>query len=135
MSRSWWGKCFLLVFLVIMSGIYVFPTLANLDLEKTKFPFKQKMNLGLDLQGGLYLVLGIDFNKVYRDVIERQASSLKDRLNQKGISVTGMKRLREGFSPDDPRVTLDFEESKRSEFYQILKKRQLNTGSCGICRK
>ena len=77
MSRSWWGKFVLLVFFVVLSGIYVFPTLSNLDLEKTKFPFKQKINLGLDFQGGLYLVLGVDFNKVYKDVAERQASSFK----------------------------------------------------------
>ncbi|MEK6578004.1 MAG: protein translocase subunit SecD, partial [Bdellovibrionota bacterium] len=60
MGRNWWGKCLLLVFLTVLSGMYVYPTIANLDLEKTKFPFKQKINLGLDLQGGLYMVLGVD---------------------------------------------------------------------------
>jgi len=122
MSRSWWGKFFLLGFIVVLSGVYVYPTLANLDLEKTKFPFKQKINLGLDLQGGLYLVLGVDFNKVYKDVVERQSSSLKDRLKEKGITVTDMKILRDGFAPDDPRIALDFDKTKREEFYQILKK-------------
>src|SRR3954447_18128684 len=119
MSRSWWSKFFLLGFLVVLSGIYVYPTLSNLDLETTKFPFKQKINLGLDLQGGLYLVLGVDFNKVYKDVIERQSGSLKDRLKEKGINVTDLKVLREGFAPDDPRIAIDFDVSKRDEFYQI----------------
>ena len=122
MSRSWWGKFFLLGFIVVLSGIYVYPTLGNLDLETTKFPFKQKINLGLDLQGGLYLVLGVDFNKVYKDVAERQAGSLKDRLKEKGIDVTDLKVLREGFAPDDPRIAIDFDMSKREAFYQVLKK-------------
>ncbi|MEO5969132.1 MAG: protein translocase subunit SecD [Bdellovibrionia bacterium] len=122
MSRSWWGKFFLLGFIVVLSGVYVYPTLANLDLEKTNFPFKQKINLGLDLQGGLYLVLGVDFNKVYKDVAERQSTSLKDRLKEKGINVTDLKVLREGFAPDDPRIAIDFDIAKREEFYQILKK-------------
>jgi preprotein translocase subunit SecD len=122
MSRSWWGKFFLLGFIVVLSGVYVYPTLANLYLEKTKFPFKQKINLGLDLQGGLYLVLGVDFNKVYKDVVDRQSSSLKDRLKEKGVNVTDMKVIREGFAPDDPRIAIDFDTAKREDFYQVLKK-------------
>ncbi len=122
MSRSWWGKCFLLGFIVALSGVYVYPTLANLDLQTTRFPFKQKINLGLDLQGGLYLVLGVDFNKVYKDVIDRQSSSMKDRLKEKGINVTSLKAVREGAVADDPRMVVEFDSAKRQDFYQILKK-------------
>jgi protein-export membrane protein SecD len=122
MSRSWWGKFVLLAFFVVLSGIYVFPTLANLDLEKTKFPFKHKINLGLDLQGGLYLVLGVDFNKVFKDVVDRQASSLQDRLKEKGIQVTGVKTVREKFPVDDPRIMVDFDSARRDELYNLVKK-------------
>src|SRR3954468_14015777 len=115
MSRSWWSKFFLLGFFVVLSGVYVYPTLSNLDPETTKFPFKQKINLGLDLQGGLYLVLGVDFNKVYKDVVERQASSLKDRLTEKTITVKDVKPLREGVAADDPRILVDFDPAKRED--------------------
>ena len=76
MSRSWWSKFIFLIAVTVVAAIYVYPTIGNIDLEHTKFPFKQKINLGLDLQGGLYMVLGVDFNKVYKDVIERQGASL-----------------------------------------------------------
>ena len=66
MERSWWGKFFVLVCFLVFAGIYVYPTVADLDLKKTNFPFKQKINLGLDLQGGLYMVLGINFDNVYK---------------------------------------------------------------------
>jgi preprotein translocase subunit SecD len=122
MSRSWWLKFILLCVFVISSGVYVYPTIANLDPEKSKFPFKQKINLGLDLQGGLYMVLGVDFNKVYRDVVERQNSGLKDRFKEKSIAVTQVKMVREGFPADDPRIIVDFDASKRDEIYQLLKK-------------
>ncbi len=122
MSRSWWGKFLLLVFFVVLSGVYVYPTLSNLDVEKSKFPFKQKINLGLDLQGGLYLVLGVDFNKVFKDVVERQSNSVKDRLKEKGINVTSVKTIVEGVSKDDPRVAIDFDAGRRDDLYQILKK-------------
>lgn len=122
MSRSWWGKLIFLVFCVVLSVVYVFPTVANLDLEKTRFPYKHKINLGLDLQGGLYLVLGIDFNKVYRDVMERQASSLRDRLKEKAVPATSVKTETQGFAPDDPRIFVEFDAAKRQDLYQLLKK-------------
>src|SRR3954447_9043812 len=109
MSRSWWSKFFLLGFLVVLSGIYVYPTLSNLDLETTKFPFKQKINLGLDLQGGLYLVLGVDFNKVFKDVVNRQGASLHDNLNEKKIAVKSVKTLTEGLASDDPHAVIEFD--------------------------
>jgi preprotein translocase subunit SecD len=121
MGRSWWSKCLLLFVLVTLSAFYVYPTIANLDLDKTKFPFKQKINLGLDLQGGLYLVLGVDFNKVYKDVVDRQSSSLHDRLKEKKMPVTSVKTVREGFPADDPRILIEYT-GPRDAFYELLKK-------------
>lgn len=122
MSRNWWGKFFLLIAITILAAGYVFPTIANLNPETTKFPFKQKINLGLDLQGGLYMVLGVDFNKVYKDVLDRQASSLSERLREKGVVVTGQHAVTEGLTPDDTHVALGFDGSKRDQFYELLKK-------------
>src|SRR3954464_13236433 len=106
MGRSWWGKFLLLISIIVLSLVYVYPTIANLDLEKTKFPFKQKINLGLDLQGGLYMVLGVDFNKVFKDVVERQGQSLVERTKEKGSPVTNLKVLHEGQFLEDPRVSV-----------------------------
>src|SRR6185437_9281788 len=101
MTRSWWTKCLVLVFFTALSIFYVYPTVTNLDLEHTKFPFKQKVNLGLDLQGGLYMVLGVDFNKVFRDVLSRQVASLTERTSDKGITVKGTHQVVEGLPVDD----------------------------------
>ena len=122
MGRNWWGKLLILGFFTVLSSVYVYPTLANLDLTKTKFPFKQKMNLGLDLQGGLYLVLGVDFNKVYKEVTDRQSTSLQERLKEKTMEVTSVKTVREGFPIDDPRIQIDFSPAKREELLALIKK-------------
>lgn len=123
MTRSWWSKMLLLVAVTVMSVIYVYPTVAGLDLEKTKFPFKQKVNLGLDLQGGLYMVLGVDFNKVYRDIMERQSSSFQTHLKDKGIEIKNIKQIREGegILPDDPHFSFEFDPAKRDAVYKVLK--------------
>jgi protein-export membrane protein SecD len=50
---------------------------------------KSKINLGLDLQGGLYMVLGIDFNQVYRDEMKGYVPKLKYVLEDNGIQSSG----------------------------------------------
>ena len=89
--------------MIVTAGIYVFPTLSNLNPETTKFPFKQKINFGLDLQGGLYLVLGVDFNKVYKDVVDRQASSLKIIEGQRNLRLSP--RVKNVKEADEQRMT------------------------------
>ena len=81
MARGWWFRFSFLAAITIAALMSVAPTFFNLN-EKSSFPMKTKINLGLDLQGGLYMVLGIDFNKVYRDEIigngRKMVSLLKD---------------------------------------------------------
>ncbi len=126
MSRSWWGKSFFLGLSVLLAAAYVYPTLANLDPEKSHFPFKQKINLGLDLQGGLYLVLGIDFKKVYQDIVERQASALQERLKEKSLAFTSLKVLSDGVGVgvgvDEQRIELVFDPQNRDVLLQLVKK-------------
>lgn len=86
MNRSWWYRVSLLVFLAVVGVMAVIPTFFNLDPEKSTFPVKSKINLGLDLQGGLYMVLGIDFNKVYRDEVKNYMKKTQDLLNDEGIA-------------------------------------------------
>jgi preprotein translocase subunit SecD len=122
MSRNWWTKFIFLIAMTVLGAVYVYPTVANLNLETTKFPFKHKINLGLDLQGGLYMVLGVDFNKVFHDVVERQGASLKERAKDKDIIVTDVKMKSEGLSPDDPHVVLSYPPAKHDELYSLIKK-------------
>src|SRR5271165_4190394 len=108
MSRNWWSKFLFLVVVTIVAAIYVYPTIANIDPDKSKLPFKQKINLGLDLQGGLYMVLGVDFNKVFKDVLDRQVISLSDRLKDKGVTLSGTRPFTEGTAADDSHVIVNF---------------------------
>jgi preprotein translocase subunit SecD len=49
------------------------------------YPPRQTINLGLDLQGGIHLVLGVEVDKAVENVVERAAQDLRARLQQKGI--------------------------------------------------
>src|SRR5437667_9906114 len=63
---------------------------------KYLYPPKKTINLGLDLQGGIHLVLGVQTDKALASQTDRVAEDLKGALEKKGIGVT--KVAREGDS-------------------------------------
>lgn len=79
MKRSWWYRFIFLLLVAIISGISIVPTAFDFK-EEDNFPIKSKVNLGLDLQGGLYMILGIDFKKVYKDEIKGYARRIEYAL-------------------------------------------------------
>lgn len=85
MNRSWWYRLSFLLFLFIISIMAVIPTFFGFNPETSNFPVKSKINLGLDLQGGLYMVLGIDFKKVYRDELVNNMKKINSFLADEGI--------------------------------------------------
>lgn len=85
MNRSWWYRFSFFLIVSVMAVVTIIPTVLDFDTEKSSFPVKSKINLGLDLQGGLYLVLGIDFNKVYADEMKNYAQKIVYTLNDEGI--------------------------------------------------
>lgn len=72
--------------IAVMVGalIYLLPTLNN-DL----WPHK-KINLGLDLQGGMHLVLEVQTEKAVESTIERTIDELKQELRKKDIKHLGV---------------------------------------------
>ncbi|MFP5384710.1 MAG: protein translocase subunit SecD [Bacteriovoracia bacterium] len=87
MAKGWWFRFSLLAVLVIASVMALTPSFFNLK-KDSWFPVKEKINLGLDLQGGLYMVLGIDFDKVYKDEIVGYARKVQSLLKDNGIEST-----------------------------------------------
>ncbi len=87
MKRTWWYKFLFMLTMVIGSIVMIIPTAFNLD-EHGKFPIKSKINLGLDLQGGLYMTLGIDFNRVYKNEIKGYSRKMEYLLNDYDLKVS-----------------------------------------------
>jgi preprotein translocase subunit SecD len=103
MARGWWLRFSVLCLLLLTAVMTSVPTFLNLP-ETSGFPIKRKINLGLDLQGGLYMVLGIDFNKVYRDEMVAYIRKAQKSLKEAGIDSTlGMPSARD---VRDPRYTI-----------------------------
>jgi protein-export membrane protein SecD len=123
MKRSWWYRFIFLLVVAVTSIVVILPTAMNFD-EESNYPVKSKINLGLDLQGGLYMILGIDFKKVYKEEVKGYARKVSNLLKDDGIlSTVGEMELNDAL---DPKVTLvltngaDMDKSKAKihEFYQ-----------------
>ena len=88
-----------LFFLVVMSVITVVPSFYKETPEWwQKYMAPEGLRLGLDLQGGMHLVLQVNLDKAEEDSLELAAKELKDTLREKGISAVRTK--------SDPNVVL-----------------------------
>ena len=74
----------------LLSIIVIFFTISNFTKFDDKF-INKKINLGLDLQGGSYLLLKIDNDPVIIKELQNKAVSLKKTLKENNISVLNIK--------------------------------------------
>lgn len=113
MRRGWWYRFVFLLFVAIISGMSIIPTAFNFK-ETDNFPVKSKINLGLDLQGGLYMILGIDFKKVYKDEVKGYARrvefSYKDKTGN-GFELGDV----DATDPLDPKIEIILPSSADAE--------------------
>src|SRR5689334_25152515 len=56
------------------------------------YPPSKSINLGLDLQGGIHLVLGVDVDKALEAQVERAGDTVRAELEKKGIAVSKVER-------------------------------------------
>jgi preprotein translocase subunit SecD len=56
------------------------------------YPPKKTINLGLDLQGGIHLVLGVDIDKALQVQTERAGDTVRTALEKKGVGVKSIER-------------------------------------------
>jgi len=79
MSRRLWIRVGLVVFVVLLAVFYLYPP-------------RKTINLGLDLQGGIHLVLGVDIDKALQVQTERVGDTVRAALEKKGVGVKSIER-------------------------------------------
>jgi preprotein translocase subunit SecD len=96
MERSWWWKALGILLLIVISVVYLLPGIVGekaLPSWYTKYVNK-KIQLGLDLQGGIHLVYEVEVDKAVSDKADRLSADIEERLiKDKKVKV---KILREG---------------------------------------
>lgn len=87
MNTSLKLKLSLLVFVILMSVVTLVPSFyADTPNWWKKYMAPEGLRLGLDLQGGMHLVLKVDLEKAEQNTLDLAATDLKDSLAEQSIS-------------------------------------------------
>lgn len=103
MKRSWWYRFLGLIFFTVIAVMAILPTFMDFK-EDSNYPIKSKISLGLDLQGGLYMILGIDFKKVFKDEVVTYGRRIQGIMNDEGVKLEPGEV--DDTDPQDPKLNL-----------------------------
>ncbi len=97
MKNSLRWKIIFLCFVTIFSAVSIVPSLnSNVPNWWKKYLAPSGLKLGLDLQGGMHLVLKVDLQKAIENSLNFAAQDLKDALSEKKITVVQTKSPKAG---------------------------------------
>jgi len=87
MNKTLKWKIALLIFVLLIAGVILTPSLyKGAPKWIGKYIAPEGLNLGLDLQGGMHLVLKVDLEKAIENTLDLAASELKEGLAEKKIT-------------------------------------------------
>ncbi|UCD65458.1 MAG: protein translocase subunit SecD [Deltaproteobacteria bacterium] len=87
MNRTLKWKIALLIFMILTAGIILTPSLyKGAPKWISTYIAPEGLNLGLDLQGGMHLVLKVNLEKAVENTLDLAASDLKEGLAEKKIT-------------------------------------------------
>jgi SecD/SecF fusion protein len=87
MNKTLKWKIALLIFMLLIAGVILTPSLyKGAPKWIGKYIAPEGLNLGLDLQGGMHLVLKVDLEKAIENTLDLAASELKEGLAEKKIT-------------------------------------------------
>ena len=121
-----------IIFITLISLFFVLIASSNLFKFENSF-FNKKINLGLDLQGGSYLLLEIDNSPVIEQKLQNLTLTLKNYFKEKNIRLNNIKLVEDKlfFSVQDQFKQIVLEEfndeaSIINPYYQRFKSHQLD---------
>ncbi|HEY3277203.1 MAG TPA: protein translocase subunit SecD [Syntrophorhabdaceae bacterium] len=104
----------ILVFLVI-SIVYCLPNVVELKGAWKQYLPSEKIHLGLDLKGGIHLLLELDTAKMMENLGERKFNGLKDALIRDGIRFLSLDRR-------DGAVSVTVRADQKEKLYNVVGK-------------
>lgn len=76
-----------------LTVMWVLPNVVNVD-KISWWPSKAKLNYGLDIQGGLHLVMGVDVDGVVSESTNRMVLSLREELKKESLAFTDVSAVK-----------------------------------------
>ncbi len=88
MNRGISGRLITIILVLAVAILFFVPNFAQISW----WPTKDKIRYGLDIQGGLYLVMGVDVPAVLKETTGRMADTINSLAKEKQIPVTNVAR-------------------------------------------
>lgn len=111
MERSWYWRLVLVLALMAMAVYYAIPSgiyfFSDPEVRRSREKLaevlpdwapKHRFNLGIDLQGGLHLVMGVDTEKAVQDRADRVGDEIVEAMGEAGLELEQCRR--EGDAPE-----------------------------------
>ena len=108
MKKTIRWKLLFLILVTVVAGYYLIPTISRSPslppLLPLLLPRAERLNLGLDLQGGMHLILKVVTGKAMKNTAERLIAELrreaeKEKIRSRGSRGRGSTGSGSGFSP------------------------------------
>ncbi len=102
-----------IISIIIVTTIFVYFTASNFFKFDNNF-LEKKINLGLDLQGGSYLLLEIDNNPVITQRLQNKLTSLRKYLKKENINFKNLKII------NNEKISFELNQEFVENFYLML---------------
>ena len=109
-------KIFSIIFVVILGILFFLPNLFSSNLS---FLPKKKIVLGLDLQGGSYLLLEVNSKPLFKDKLEAKSFELKKKLRMERINY-------ESFETTESIISIRLNLDNKENILKLLNENNLN---------
>jgi preprotein translocase subunit SecD len=148
MDRAWYWKAGFIAAITVLAVWALVPSVtyfrmpagerneaSAFEKARPKWAPGKHLNLGLDLQGGIHLVMGVEVDKAVREKAVRRAEEIAAELDRKGIKGADVKG-----DPDTGIVTVSAPDIGKvkdlvSEEYTDMFVRKVNAGSFELAMK
>ena len=98
MIKSLKIRFILVVLFLVISVIYCMPNIIEPQGVWKKYFPSDKIHLGLDLKGGMHLLLELDTVKMMQNMVDRKFSAFKDAMIREGIRFMGLEKKENALS-------------------------------------
>jgi preprotein translocase subunit SecD len=131
-SMKW--RSLLYAAIIAVAVVYLLPTFVKMPAGLEPYLPKDKIALGLDLQGGMHLVIEVETDKALANSLERYASDLEEYLYNEKIPFDSVKVI--GATSIEAKITeADAREKVRQVLqknFPILKEQKLDESKDGV---
>jgi len=103
-----------LVFLVIFA-VFLVPNFVDLKGAAKRYLPSDKIRLGLDLKGGMHLLLAMDTSKMMENMTDRKFNGLKDGMIRDGVRFLNLERKGEA-------ISVSIKADQKDKLYNLLGK-------------